>query len=334
MSKFILFLTILTICFLHTSPCTTFVLKDNDNLVFGRNLDWLSANGIIVENKRNVRKSSLIFPPDKPITWISKYGSLTFNQFGKEFPFGGMNEKGLVVEIMKAPARYPLADNRPAVNELQWIQYQLDNAATIDEVIESDKTLRISEVKQELHYLICDKSGNAVVIEFINNKMMVYRNGNLPFPVLENNMYAVSLDRYKRKAKCRFKTTVDMLKAYNAEKYNAIDYSFRILDEVALSGEWSVVYDINNMQIHFKTSKNRNVSRFDFSAFGFDCETSSMIYDLQSNNRGLINKYFIPFNPSVNNLKMRDAMQKNEINFPQNIAGMFYEYHKNCICQP
>jgi choloylglycine hydrolase len=32
----------------------------------------------------------------KTISWISKYGSITFNQYGREFPTGGMNEKGLV----------------------------------------------------------------------------------------------------------------------------------------------------------------------------------------------------------------------------------------------
>ena len=102
-----------------TFGCTTFVLKTNNGLVFGRNLDWVSDNGVIVENKRNVTKTSLVFSPEKPIQWTSKYGSISFNQFGKEFPFGGINEKGLVVEIMLANAAYPLADERPAVNELQ-----------------------------------------------------------------------------------------------------------------------------------------------------------------------------------------------------------------------
>lgn len=61
---------------------------------------------------------------------------------------------------------YPLLDNRPAVNELQWVQFQLDNCSTIDEVIKSDKFIRISKINQDLHFLICDKSGNTAVIEF------------------------------------------------------------------------------------------------------------------------------------------------------------------------
>jgi choloylglycine hydrolase len=191
--------------------CTTFVLKTNNGLVFGRNLDWVSDNGVIVENKKNVTKTSLVFSPEKPIQWTSKYGSITFNQFGKEFPFGGINEKGLVVEIMLANAAYPLADERPAVNELQWIQYQLDNSGTIEDVINSDALLRISKIKQELHFLICDSTGSTAVIEFKNNKMVVYKGNDLPIPVLENDVYSKSVNYYKSKQSCRFTTAADMV---------------------------------------------------------------------------------------------------------------------------
>ena len=98
---FLLFPSIVGFC------CTTFVIKSENNLVFGRNLDWISENGLVVVNQRNQRKQSIVFPPSKPVTWTSKYGSITFNQFGKEFPFGGINEKGLVIEVMLAPAQYP-----------------------------------------------------------------------------------------------------------------------------------------------------------------------------------------------------------------------------------
>jgi Penicillin V acylase and related amidases len=53
----------------------------------------------------------MIQPPEKPIEWISKYGSITFNQSGREFPHGGINEKGLVIEQMWLDeAAYPEMD--------------------------------------------------------------------------------------------------------------------------------------------------------------------------------------------------------------------------------
>ena len=68
---------------LSALSCTTFVIHTKNSLVFGRNLDWVSDNGVIVVNKRNVSKTSLVFPPEKAAIWTSKYGSVTINQFGK-----------------------------------------------------------------------------------------------------------------------------------------------------------------------------------------------------------------------------------------------------------
>src|SRR4029078_10550574 len=98
--------------------------------------------------------------------WRSRYGSITFNQYGKEFPTGGMNEKGLVVELMWLDeTKYPSADKRPAIGVLQWIQYQLDNSTTIDEVIATDKKLRISATgTTPLHYLVADAYGKVATI--------------------------------------------------------------------------------------------------------------------------------------------------------------------------
>ena len=102
---------------------------------------------------------------EKPLSWISKYGSITFNQWGREFPSGGINDKGLVVvQTMYISTKYPDPDIRPSISELQWIQFQLDNFSTVQEVIYNDKFLRITNNSIPLHYIICDKTGNIAVI--------------------------------------------------------------------------------------------------------------------------------------------------------------------------
>lgn len=311
--------------------CTTFVLKTTNELVFGRNLDWVSDNGIIVVNKQKITKTALVLPPEKPAQWTSKYGSVTFNQFGKEFPFGGMNEKGLVVEIMLANADYPSADDRPALNELQWIQYQLDNAATIEEVVKTDQLLRISKINQELHFLLCDSDGNVAVIEFIDGRMVVRRGDDLPISVLENDLYSESLFKYKKHKTCRFTTATNMIKAYGSKpKTSAVNYSFNILDRVALSARWSIVYDIKNLKIHFKTSSNKKIRDIDLSLFDFGFKAQSKAYDLKLNNQGSINKLFVPFTSSLNKEILRDAIKSNKIVFPDEVLSQFYSYHDKC----
>ena len=319
---------------ISTMACTTFVLKTGQDLVFGRNLDWVSSNGLIVVNKRGVQKKAFTFYPDQPMTWTSKYGSVTFNQFGKEFPFGGMNEKGLVVEIMLAQAKYPAPDTRPAVNESQWIQYQLDNYSTIEEVIASDKLVRISKVAQNLHFLVCDADGNVAAMEFKNGKMAVYKGDQLPYAVLENDPYSVSLKKYQKNTDCRFTKAVNMIHDYKAQStVPAVDYSFSILNKVRLSGSWSIVYDIKNRRISFKTDINRDIQVIDMLKFDYACGSGEKAYNLLYPGKGNITDSFKEFNHPMNTEVMKDAFETNGMRLPQEILDRFYEYHKSCTCR-
>jgi choloylglycine hydrolase len=64
--------------------CTTFCLKNGNQIVYGRNYDFDIATGFIVINRRGLEKTAFVQPPDIPAKWISKYGSITFNQVGIE----------------------------------------------------------------------------------------------------------------------------------------------------------------------------------------------------------------------------------------------------------
>lgn len=315
---------------LFADACTTFVLKNKDHLVFGRNLDWVSDNGIVVVNKRGIQKESLVFLGDNPTQWTSKYGSVTFNQFGKEFPFGGMNETGLVVELMVVRGTYPHADSRSALNELQWVQYQLDNASTIEKVLASDEKIRIAGISQNLHYLVCDAAGNVAVIEFNANGMVSYTDKTLPFPVLENDPYKTSLKKQSKNQSCRFNTVVNMLDSYNES--NPVNYAFEILDKVALDGSWSMVYDIKNKQIHFKTASHPSVKIIDCSSLDYSCSTSVKTCSMNLNQVGSINGKLKPYVHDENVKVMQDGIKTNEIILPQNILLQFYDYSLSCRC--
>lgn len=175
-------LTILTSSIAY--PCTTFVLRKGNSIIFGRNLDWYSGTGLAMVNSRNLEKIALVNPSEKAVKWISKFGSVTFNQIGRELPFGGINESGLVVEHMTLDETvYPSKDNRYVIGAFQWIQFQLDNYSTIEEVINSDTFLRIED-SSKIHFLICDRFGNSAVLEFLNGKMVCLTGKDLPVRAL------------------------------------------------------------------------------------------------------------------------------------------------------
>ena len=290
--------------------CTTFCINKNGQIVFGRNYDWVSGAGIVNTNQRGLFKTSLKVGNAETISWISAYGSITFNQYGKEFPTGGMNEKGLVVELMWLDGtRYPAADNRPALGVLQWLQYQLDNAATVAEVINSDTKIRIDENDTPLHYLVADASGYVATIEFLNGKMTVHKEKELPFPVLTNDTYATSAQTAKpiiekgsgvslnNNSLDRFVKACSMVKKLNETNMEmpVTDFAFSILDKVAQGSytKWSIVYDITNKKIHFKTDANRGIKTIQFSVFDLACNKPAKMFNMNQNGKGDISNQFI-----------------------------------------
>lgn len=309
---------IFSLLVISSYACTTFFINKNGQLVFGRNYDWMTGNGMVCTNLRGLSKTSDKTSDGETISWVSKYGSITFNQYGKEFPTGGMNEKGLVVELMWLDGtEYPVADKRPAVGVLQWIQYQLDNCSTIDELIATDKMIRIaSKGTTPLHYLVADSLGNAATIEFFRGKMTVHKGKDLSFPVLTNDTYESSVEYASRRLSNtgnnyfstnsldRFAEACNMVKAFHQSAITTpvIDYSFSILDKVAQGSytQWSIVYDITNKKIYFKTMANAVVKNISFDAFDLNCSAISKTRDMNQPGEGNIASSFIDFSIELN----------------------------------
>lgn len=307
MKKYMLLLAVL-FTGMYAIACTTFLLNKNGQLVFGRNYDWITGAGIVNTNQRGLFKTSSVNNGEKAVSWVSLNGSITFNQYGKEFPTGGMNEKGLVVELMWLDGtQYSPADERPAVGVLQWIQYQLDVHASVDEVVQSDKKLRISTQATPLHFLVADAKGNAATIEFLNGEMTVHRDDKLPFPVLTNDTYQKSSETAIQSISKntmpgnnsldRFVTACKMVNNLKTTDINIplTDYAFTILDKVSQGDftKWSIVYDINNKKVLFKTADFKTVKSFSFAAFDFSCSTTPKMFDMNQAGKGDISPYFI-----------------------------------------
>ena len=303
-------LALLLVCFFGKTnlACTTFCIYKNGHIVFGRNYDWVTGAGIVNTNQRWLFKTSMKMGNAETVSWVSRYGSITFNQYGKEFPTGGMNEKGLVVELMWLDGTiYPANDKRPAVGVLQWIQYQLDNAATTADVIASDAQVRISDKATPIHYLVADAGGNVATIEFLNGHMTVHKDAELPFPVLTNDTYASSVQTAKplvgknnvslqNNSLDRFVKACSMVKKFNETNIDMpiTDFAFSILDKVAQGSftKWSIVYDISNKKIYFKTEANKEIKTVQFSAFDLSCLQPAKMFNMNQDGKGEVSQYF------------------------------------------
>ena len=285
-------------------PCTTFVLKDGKGrLFFGRNFDFPAGPGHIHVNLRGAAKTSLPTPGEKPLTWVAKYGSVSFNQNGREFPYGGINEAGLVIEQMmhESPkSRYPQKDGRFGLEELQWIQYQLDTAATVADVAASDGRVRVSDNSvAPLHFLVADAKGDTAVIEYLAGKMTCYRGADLPLAACANSPYEDSLAYYRSldggglaqisnadgriSSENRFARAAWLAGSYATDNGEPVAYALDILQKVASRGtQWSIVYDLEKLAIHFRTTANPRVRVLSVKDFDFACGARWLLGDIHT----------------------------------------------------
>lgn len=302
----------------ETFACTTFCLKNKDEVLFGKNYDWMIGDGLVFVNKRGLQKVSTA--EDAPAKWVAKYGSVTFNQYGRENPMGGMNEAALVIELMWLDeTQYPKADSRPALDTLEWIQYQLDTSATVEEVLKTAENVRIdSEVT--LHYLVNDKNGNSATIEFLDGKLVAHTGEKLTVSALANDTYEKSLNYSKtttaEKAKTessfdRFTRAAQKTREFGAKpktEQEAVSYAFDILANVAQknSTQWSIVYDQRRGKIHFRSMPSPTIKTIDTKSFDYTCGSTVKIFDINAKTSGDVTAKFIDYTRETN----RDLIER------------------------
>jgi hypothetical protein len=89
-----------------------------------------------------------------------------------------------------------------------------------------------------------------------------------------------------------------MIDNYNTANSNIIDYGFNILNEVGSPSrtQWSVIYDIKNKNIYFKSIQNKQSRTISMNDFNFSCRNNIRLLDIQnSTSEEKIEKQFFDF---------------------------------------
>lgn len=166
--------------------CTRVVYQGNKDMVItGRTMDW----------KEDARSNIWIFPRGmerngevgkNPMRWKSKYGSVVTSAYDI-CSTDGMNEKGLVANLLwLAESSYPQWNGeKPALSIAAWVQYMLDNFATVNEAvseIEKNTFDVVSDMMPDgtrmatLHLSISDATGDNAIFEYIDGKLNIHHN--------------------------------------------------------------------------------------------------------------------------------------------------------------
>ena len=298
------------LCSILSQACLTFCLRHENTLVYGRNFDWPVGIGAVFINLPGIHKTSFVDSPTvTPLSWTSDYGSVTFNQFSKDVPVGGMNEKGLVIESLVSTAEHIPVKDREATNELQWMQYHLDTCETVDEVIASARKIRITRYAVDLHYFISDRLGQSAVIEFLNNRLTYKYSRTLPIKVLANKPYDLAMKKDRENS--RFGNANNMLRNYPVED-DPVDYAYRILNKVAQGSltKWQIVYDIKALSIYIRTSEAPDTKTIDLNAIKFQDLTATSYANINEAVKGDLLPHFKPYTVTFNNNLMGISLKQ------------------------
>lgn len=341
----------------QVKSCSTFLLKSDSAIFVGHNLDEspnLHIPGLVCVNKRNIYRegitwSELTTTPtayekatipfkekiDPKISWVSQYGSITFNSEGLDFPDGGINEKGLAVfEMSLGGTEHKYEKSNPTLFMVLWIQYVLDTCFSLDEVITSAQNINLQG--WSWHYFVSDKSGDCAIIEFIKGEVVVHRGQDIVYPVLCNASYKYEINRLKEyqdfdgmlykirsfvKKPPRFIRGTKMLHDFDPSIHSPKEYAFDILDEIKINGwnKWGILVDVNNMTVYYHTHRNREIRHISFSDFDFSSGTASQLFDIHGDGAGEVSAYFVDYT-FERNLKL--AQERADLLFVERLNGL------------
>ncbi|MBN2010041.1 linear amide C-N hydrolase [candidate division KSB1 bacterium] len=316
-----------------TENCSSISLASGDTVIMGRNHDENLSNCLVVYNPRGLYKEGFEFENESYPKWSAKYASITFNILGAGFAILGMNENGLAIGHMGfREAKYPPKDERPVLDQIQFITYILDNCANTSEVIKTSNEIRIDDesITRE-HYFACDKSGELAIIEPIEGHLVIYTNETIPYPIISNDSYQKSLDYLKSyqgfsgELPIPDKTFgVEEIMAIGAskiEEFNSknkkeiVNSAFSILHDIGFNKypppegvdvhpnygtQFTTVFDLKNLVVYFRTKSNSRIRRVDFDYFDASCLAGIKMLEIENTEDGIVNNLFTDYTAEKN----------------------------------
>lgn len=170
--------------------CTRVFWNDNGvAMVVARTLDWETSDAPrLWVLPRGVERSGGAGPGS--VEWTAKYGSLSMRGWDAATT-EGINEKGFSARILYLEAtEWEAPDARPALANLLWTQYAVDNFATVEEALAGLAEVRVESVAMHGahlggHLLLEDPSGDSALIEMLGGVPTVHHGRD--FDVVAND---------------------------------------------------------------------------------------------------------------------------------------------------
>ncbi len=164
--------------------CTRILWSDNGiATVASRTMDWaVSDEPELWSLPAGLERTGGAGPGSA--SWTSRYPSIALSMWNSG-TVDGMNDQGLGAHALYlTDVGWEPPDDRPALANLMWVQYVLDNFATVEQVVAAVPELRIASVPVRGHDMGChlaveDPSGDSAIIEPIDGRLVVHHGREL-----------------------------------------------------------------------------------------------------------------------------------------------------------
>lgn len=156
-------------------------LGDNNLVITGRSMDW----------GEDMYSDLWIFPTGMArngscgtgsLEWTSKYGSVITSGYNIGSA-DGVNEKGMCGNLLYlAESNYGNLNGKPPISITMWLQYALDNYATVAEAVTGlqAEPFRIKSPilpngrAASLHLSLSDSSGDSAIFEYVDGSLTIH----------------------------------------------------------------------------------------------------------------------------------------------------------------
>ncbi|MCK5848897.1 MAG: linear amide C-N hydrolase [Caldisericia bacterium] len=306
------FLTLLLIIFVfsvsltlipNTYADTAMSINNKSDIVAGFTFDSTVEEGLVYCNPRGNRKQFLSDAMADSDSWVSKFGSITFNQFGQGFPYAGINEKGFcIIRILDESLN---TNPEASIQSLQWIQFYLDHCSSVKQMIAEGIVPPSFEWFGSTHYFVIDSKNETAVIEFSNNETTIYSNleNTLPYSVLTETPYLEasesmdaisSVNKENRSALGRFQKTSILVDEWKNNSDGSLYLkAFDILLNAASGNtKWNVLFHISEKKVYFRTFAHDRVKIISLDDLNFSCDDPVKFWDINTTDNGNITDKF------------------------------------------
>lgn len=296
-------LTLSSFAMLELTACSRVFWSTKLNKVVARTMDLFHEESpTLTFLPRGILRDGHV--SENSLKWTSKYGSVVVTAFDNESVSEGMNEMGLCAHVLCLnDTEYEPHTTNPELSNGLWVQYLIDNFASVKEAVKSLNTFQVVPTmiggeKWALHACLEDVSGDSAIIEYIDGKMVLYY-GPHHSVITNSPPYAVQIDHIQRyegfggklalpcdelHSEERFVQCMALLKALpepqNLE--DALKSLYQLIIKVKVPADlpgdpkdnpsptrWISISDMTHLKYYFESSHTSNILWIDFKHLDF-----------------------------------------------------------------